>query len=347
MEKHSIRVLIVDDSLLMRKMLSEILSSDPQLEVVEMAKDPYDAREKIKRTNPDVITLDVEMPRMHGIDFLEKIMTLRPMPVVMISSLTQEGADVTLRSLELGAVDFISKPTSCHLNFEEQREEIIAKVKMAAKARIRPLLADATRSQRLTATYRSNGMVVAIGASTGGVEALGQLLCALPIGCPPVLVTQHMPERFIPSFAKRLDNNCVARIAVAQDGQPIEAGHIYFAPGEVHLQLSKSSNGYFCRLRHGERISGHCPSVDALFQSVAEHAGSGAVGVILTGMGRDGASGLLAMRQAGAKTIGQDESTSLVYGMPRIAFEYGAVEEQLPLNRIGERVLNICAQKTD
>ena len=338
-----LRVLIVDDSPLMRQILTEMLSSDPDIVVAGTATDPFDAREKIKLLNPDVITLDIEMPNMHGIDFLEKIMTLRPMPVVMISSLTTEGAEESLRALELGAVDFIAKPTDWQDGLEEKREEIVAKVKAAGHARLRPRSTRPVRGEARQTGYRCGDRIVAVGASTGGVEALGQLLGAMPAGGPPILVTQHMPERFVPVFARRLDKVCEITISEARHGELIEAGHAYIAPGNMHLRLAKSGSGYKCRLDAGERVSGHCPSVDVLFQSVADAAGAAAVGVILTGMGRDGAAGLLAMRQAGARTIGQDDTTSLIYGMPRVAFEAGAVEEQLPLGRIAARVLALCA----
>jgi two-component system chemotaxis response regulator CheB len=340
-----IRVLVVDDSALMRRMITDILSSDPQLQVVDTAEDPYVAREKIKRINPDVITLDVEMPRMHGLDFLEKIMKLRPMPVVMISSLTTEGAEVTLRALELGAVDFIGKPTDWEHSFEEKRQEIISKVKAAAKARVRPLRNDPAAIAPSVSHFNSNGWVVAMGASTGGVEALGQVLTSLPSGSPPILIAQHMPERFVPFFVQRLNSVCQIRIAEAVHGQLIQPGHAYISPGSMHLQLAGMPGSYRCQLHDGERVSGHRPSVDVLFRSFADKAGAGAVGVILTGMGRDGAEGLLAMRQAGAHTIGQDESSSLIYGMPKVAFEVGAVQEQLPLRKVVDRVLQLCSQE--
>jgi two-component system chemotaxis response regulator CheB len=329
----------------MRGILTEILSSDPDIEVIGTAEDPHDARQKIKLLNPDVVTLDIEMPHMHGIDFLEKIMTLRPMPVVMISSLTTEGADESLRALELGAVDFIAKPMDWHVGIAEKREEIISKVKAAGGARLRPSSSRQVRREPRPSAYQCGGRVVAVGASTGGVEALGRLLSALPAGSPPILVAQHMPERFVPVFANRLDGNCEISVSEARDGQKLQPGHAYIAPGDRHLRLAKSGTSYVCRLGGNERVSGHCPSVDVLFHSVAEQAGAGAVGVILTGMGRDGASGLLAMRQAGAHTIGQDATSSLIYGMPRVAFESGAVEEQLPLGEIAARVLDLCARE--
>ncbi len=346
MEKAPLRVLVVDDSALMRKMLTEMICSDPELTVVDTAEDPYDAREKIKRLNPDVVTLDIEMPRMHGLDFLEKIMTLRPMPVVMISSLTTEGAEVTLRALELGAVDFIAKPSDGQGTLREKTDEVVAKVK-AAGARVRPLTRrPAERSSARAASYvRNERMIVAVGASTGGVEALGCVLTAFPVDAPPILITHHMPERFVPSFSNRLNEVCDITVSEARDGELVEAGHAYISPGNTHLRLIHTNEGFRCQLRGHERVSGHCPSVDVLFQSVAKHAGAHAVGVILTGMGRDGASGMLAMRHAGARTIGQDEASALIYGMPKAAFEVGGVQEQVSLGRVAGRVLELCTRE--
>jgi two-component system chemotaxis response regulator CheB len=345
MNRTPVRVIIVDDSALMRKLLTDILASDPEIQVVGTAEDPFVAREKIKRLNPDVVTLDVEMPRMHGLDFLEKIMTLRPMPVVMISSLTSEGAEVTLRALELGAVDFVGKPTNVQTSLGEKRDEIITKVKAAARAKVRAAGDRERKPAAANADYRPGEKIVAIGASTGGVEAVGQVLAAMPENAPPILITQHMPERFVPCFAQRLNGHCDIEVSVARDGEQVLPGHAYIAPGEIHLQLVKSGDGYRCRLRGAERVNGHCPSVDILFQSVAKHAGADAVGVILTGMGGDGAMGLLQMRKMGARTLGQDERSALIYGMPRVAFESGAVEEQLPLSQICDRILRLCASK--
>lgn len=344
-----IRVLIVDDSALMRRIISEILSSDPEIEVLGTAGDPLIAREKIKQLNPDVLTLDVEMPHMDGLSFLEKIMTLRPMPVVMISSLTTEGADISLRALELGAVDVVAKPVAGQHRLREQGEDIIAKVKAAAGARL------AWRSSRLqtprppatgpeASAYRWNGRLVAIGASMGGVEAIMALLGALPEGAPPILIAQHMPASFTAAFAARLNKHCAIAVSEARDGDRLMPGHAYIAPGDIHLRLARSGTGYRCRLDGHERVSGHCPSVDVLFQSFAGVAGHHALGVILTGMGQDGAKGLRAMRDAGARTIGQNQDTSLVYGMPRAAFEAGAVETQCPLGQIAAAILHLCGQ---
>ncbi|MEO5337035.1 MAG: chemotaxis response regulator protein-glutamate methylesterase [Magnetospirillum sp. WYHS-4] len=342
-----IRVLIVDDSALIRQMLTAMLSEDPELEVVGSASDPLIARERIKELNPDVITLDVEMPRMDGISFLRKIMKLRPMPVVMVSTLTQKGAEVTLEALEIGAVDFVGKPTiDMQQGMAGKKEEIISKVKAAARARVRvpaDLNSPAQRPKVLAVPagpgFRTTDRIVAIGASTGGVEALREVICALPADCPPILITQHMPVKFTESFAKRLDSMAALAVSEARDGERAVPGHVYIAPGGQHLELVRSGGTYGCKVYDGPLVSGHRPSVDVLFRSVAAQAGPNAVGAILTGMGRDGAEGLMAMREAGAMTLGQDESTALVYGMPRVAKEIGAVQVELPLSRIAEGIL--------
>ena len=341
-----IRVLIVDDSALIRELLTKMLSSDPQIEVVDTAPDPIVARAKIKQLNPDVVTLDIEMPRLDGLEFLKRIMTLRPTPVVMVSSLTQRGADATVRALEIGAVDFVAKPTSdLQAGLEAMQAEIIAKVKAAAGAKVaRRSLAEMSGIKPLAAGpgYSSTEKIVALGASTGGVEALTRILCSMPADSPAMLITQHMPEHFTSSFANRLDGLCAIAVSEARHGTRVVPGHAYIAPGDRHLELGRSGATYTCLVRGTEPVSGHCPSVDVLFHSVASAAGGNALGVILTGMGRDGADGLLAMRNAGAHTIGQDEASSIVYGMPRVAFERGAVETQLPVERIAERVLSLC-----
>lgn len=341
-----VRVLIVDDSALIRKMMTEILSKDPGIEVLGTAQDPYVAREKIKALNPDVITLDIEMPKMDGIEFLQKIMKLRPMPVLMVSSLTQQGADATLQALELGAVDYVAKPTQdLQSGLAEKCEEIVAKVKAAAGAKVRGGSERGTaRPQRLRSApgYSSTETVVAIGASTGGVEALTSVLTVLPPDSPAILVTQHMPASFTTSFAQRLNAMCAIHVMEARDGVRVLPGHAYLAPGDAHLRLTRSGANYVCRIAGQDRVSGHCPSVDVLYRSVAECAGKNAIGVILTGMGKDGARGLLEMREAGARTLGQNEATSVIYGMPRVAKEIGAVEQQLSLALIPQRILEIC-----
>ena len=333
-----IRVLVVDDSATMRSLLSVALRRDPQIEVVGHAADALEARDKIKALNPDVVTLDVEMPNMNGLDFLDKIMRLRPMPVVMVSSLTGRDAAATLTALELGAVDCISKAA-----FSDERAfaTLIATVKAAARARIRPRPGAAAPppAPAAAAGYAPAGQVVAIGSSTGGVEALISVLTQFPANCPPTVITQHMPAAFTKSFAERLNRLCRPQVHEAVDGAPLRPGQVYLAPGgATHLEVAGGAAPR-CRLRAGDPVNGHRPSVDVLFASLARAAGAAAVGVILTGMGRDGAAGLLALRQAGAATLGQDEASSLVYGMPRAAFELGAVDKQLPLDRIGAAIL--------
>lgn len=336
----TVRVLVVDDSATMRSLISAVLRRDPEISVVGHAGDPLEAREAIKQLNPDVITLDVEMPNMNGLSFLEKIMRLRPMPVVMVSTLTQVGADVTLAALELGAVDCVGKPgpgQPAELAFAD----LAARVKAAARARVRPGM-DRVASTASVAQFKPDGRIVAIGSSTGGVEALLTVLSSFPANCPPTVITQHMPGTFTRSFAERLNRSCAAHVTEASDGAPLAVGHIYLAPGgDNHLQVTGSSQPR-CRLVPEAPVNGHRPSVDVLFESVAKVAGRSAVGVILTGMGRDGAQGLLTMRNAGASTIGQNEATSVVYGMPKVAQDIGAVAKQLPLERIGSEIINQC-----
>ena len=333
----STRVLIVDDSATMRAMIAATLSRDAGIEVAGMAGDPLEAREAIKRLNPDVITLDIEMPNMSGLDFLERLMRLRPTPVVMVSTLTRRGAEATIQALELGAVECVAKPT----NFTEGSDfdGLAEKVKAAARAQVRARSPDPETVGKSASHYVPDGRVVAIGSSTGGVEALLAILAEYPANCPPTVVTQHMPGTFTASFAQRLDRSCAAKVSEARDGAPIEPGTVHLAPGgEFHLEVCGGATPR-CRLRPGDPVSGHRPSVDVLFGSLARNSGARALGVILTGMGRDGAQGLLAMRQAGAPTLGQDEASAVVYGMPRVAFAIGAVERQLPLRKIGQEIL--------
>ncbi len=337
-----IRVLIVDDSALMRKLLTTVLSEDPEIEVVGTAPDPFVAREQIKALNPDVVTLDIEMPHMNGIDFLRKIMELRPTPVVMISSLTQAGAEITLEALEIGAIDFVAKPPDSGAVLQ-LGGELIPKVKAAARSRLRHHGALRQRPQVRQSLHGPSDKLIAIGASTGGVEALKAVLMLLPDDVPPVVIAQHMPERFTAAFARRLDSECRMRVHEAAKDQPIERGHAYIAPGGHHLEVIRRGTSLFCGINEGPLVSGHRPSVDALFNSVARVVAPNAVGVILTGMGRDGAQGLLAMRRAGCVTIGQDEGTALIYGMPRAAFEIGAVVSQHGLFDIPEAILAACA----
>ncbi len=343
-----VRVLIVDDSALMRQLLAAVLSVDEGIEVVGEAPDPFEAREKIKALDPDVVTLDVEMPRMNGLDFLRKIMELRPTPVVMISSLTQAGADTTLEALEIGAVDFVAKPAD-NSAMLQLGGELIPKIKAAAQTRMGRRVATPQQRQAVRKSFgAARGSVeklIAIGASTGGVEALKAVLMLFPEDTPPVVIAQHMPERFTAAFARRLDGECRVRVHEAAHEQPVERGHVYIAPGGHHLEVAKRGSGLICTLNDGPLVSGHRPSVDALFNSVARAVAPNAVGAILTGMGRDGANGLLAMRKAGCHTLGQDEGTALIYGMPRVAFEIGAVESQHGLFDITEAILNACAGK--
>jgi two-component system chemotaxis response regulator CheB len=339
-----VRVLIVDDSALIRQLLSTLLSADPEIEVVGTAGDPLIARERIKALNPDVITLDVEMPNMDGVTFLRKIMTLRPMPVVMISTLTQAGAEITLEALEVGAVDFIAKPTTDVANaMANLAAELQAKVKSAAHARVgvRRVPAPASTPRNSRAVYPSE-RIIAIGASTGGVEALKAVLMDMPALCPPILITQHMPPRFTAAFAERLDRECPMRVSEAVHNEPIEPNHAYIAPGSHHLELVRVGGFYRCHLHDGPTVSGHRPSVDVLFRSVANVAGKAAVAAILTGMGKDGAEGMLELRKTGAMTFGQDEASSLIYGMPRVAFERGAVVRQYSLSHLADAIINVC-----
>jgi two-component system chemotaxis response regulator CheB len=337
------RVLVVDDSPTMRGLITAVLNSDPDVNVVGQAGDAMEARSAIKQLNPDVVTLDIEMPNMNGLDFLEKIMRLRPMPVIMVSTMTQRGADATLAALEIGAFDCVGKPVPGDVR---PFMDLAEKVKAAARSARRQVYAPVAVATP-AADYRNGRKVVAIGSSTGGVEALIAVLQKLPKNCPPTVITQHMPSTFTKSFAERLNRICAPVVEEATDGARLEIGRIYLAPGgERHLQVVNPS-APCCRLIEREPVNGHRPSVDVLFDSVAELAGRNAVGVILTGMGRDGASGLLRMRSAGARTIGQNEKTCVVYGMPRVAFEIGAVEQQLPLGSIGDEILKLTAARKE
>jgi two-component system chemotaxis response regulator CheB len=337
-----VRVLVVDDSAAMRGLISALLRRDPTIEVVGEAADPLEARQAIKDLHPDVVTLDVEMPKMNGLEFLERLMRLRPTPVIMISNLTQRGAQETIRALEIGAIDCMAKPAPGNLGSLEQ---LPSRVKMAAKAKLSQAgsgpSAAAPPSAKPGDGYQPGRRVVAIGSSTGGVEALSAVLAHFPANCPPTVIAQHMPESFLASLAMRLNKRFAPEIAVAYDGAPLVPGRVYFAPGgRKHVEIVEGLPRK-CRIREDEPINGYCPSVDLLFNSVSSAEPANALGVILTGMGRDGAEGLLAMRRAGAATLGQDEATSLIYGMPKAAFEIGAVERQLPLPRIGAEILNL------
>ena len=330
----SVRVLVVDDSATMRGLITATLRADPFIEVVGQAADPHEARQAIKALAPDVITLDIEMPNMNGLDFLEKIMRLRPTPVIMVSTLTQAGADVNLRALEIGAFDCVAKPSSFNQNSFEQLAE---KVRAAALSRRQPRLV-AKPARPSTAAYTPDGRIIAIGSSTGGVEALLTILGKFPANCPPTVISQHMPATFTKSFAARLNKLCAPEVSEAAEGALLKSGQIYLAPGSAHLEISGIAAPRI-HLSEAERVNGHRPSVDVMFHSVQRCFHDRAIGVILTGLGRDGAEGLLALRQAGCETIGQDEASSVVYGMPKAAFEIGGVTLQLPLERIAERLL--------
>lgn len=338
-----IKVLVIDDSALMRKVLTELLGGDPDIEVVGAAADPLVAREMIKELDPDVLTLDIEMPHLDGLVFLERLMRLRPMPVVMVSSLTQKDADITLQALEMGAVDFIAKPAlDIAEGFTAMQQEVAAKVKAAARTIVHGRHAApprAPRPPRANSAFRGSNRIVAIGASTGGVAALREVLAALPANGPPILIAQHMPPGFTRLFAKRLDGLCAMRVSEAADAARIIPGHVYIAPGDRHLTLIKSGGFYQCRVSGGPLVNGHMPSVDVLFDSCAAEAGADAVGLLMTGMGRDGAEGLARMRAAGAATACQDEATSLIYGMPKAAMAIGAAERQVSLDAIPAYIL--------
>jgi len=353
-----IRVLIVDDSAIVRKVLSEIVAAHPDLEVAGTASDPFVARDKILALKPDVLTLDIEMPRMDGLTFLKKLMRFHPMPVVMVSSLGQASSRAAIEALQSGAVDVVAKPGGPY-SVTEMRDELARKIHAAAHASVHraasrteplsqnspvpPALHSPASSARSSATSSamasatSSAMasaVIGIGASTGGVEALGRVLTQLPAHMPPIVVTQHIPAVFSAEFAQRLDKLCRVRVKEAQDGDRLEPGRVLIAPGNYHLTILKSGGGYCAVVRDGERVQYQRPSVDVLFHSIAKEAGQDAMGAILTGMGADGAEGLLAMKRAGARTIAQDEATCVVFGMPREAIRMGAVDEILPLDRI-------------
>jgi two-component system, chemotaxis family, protein-glutamate methylesterase/glutaminase len=345
-----IKVLCVDDSALIRSLMTEIINSQADMTVVATAPDPLVARELIKQHNPDVLTLDVEMPRMDGLDFLEKLMRLRPMPVVMVSSLTERGSEITLRALELGAVDFVTKPrVGIRDGMLDYAEKLADKVRAAARARVRQAApaapaAAAAHAHAVLAPMLNNPLVsteklIIVGASTGGTEAIREVLVPLPPDAPAVLIAQHMPPGFTKSFAQRLNGLCRITVKEAEHGERVLPGHAYIAPGHAHLLLARSGANYIAHLSDEPPVNRHRPSVDVLFRSAAQHAGKNAVGVILTGMGRDGAAGLLDMKNAGAHTLAQDEASCIVFGMPREAIAMGAASEVAPLAEMSRRVM--------
>lgn len=348
----AIKVLIIDDSALIRSLLSEIINRQPDMEVVGTAPDPLVARERIKALNPDVLTLDVEMPKMDGLAFLEKLMRLRPTPVVMVSSLTEKSSAITLHALELGAFDFVTKPkVDIQHGLQEYAEELTDKIRGAAKARLRqpaPRHAEpAPGIQKNSAdvvlaaerhTFATTEKVILVGASTGGTEALKEFLVDMPADGPAILITQHMPETFTKTFAKRLDGLCRVSVKEADHGERVLPGHAYLAPGNRHLLLKRSGANYVTELSDGPPVSRHRPSVDVLFRSAANCAGKNAVGIIMTGMGDDGAAGMLEMFQAGAHTLAQDEASCVVFGMPKEAIARGGVTEVVPLTEMSRRL---------
>ncbi len=343
-----IRVLIVDDSALMRQVLSEILRQDPEIAVVGSAPDPYVAWEKIKSLQPDVLTLDVEMPRMDGLTFLEKLMQSRPMPVLMVSSLTERGCETTLRALELGAVDFVTKPkVDVASGTVDLGAEIVEKVKGAARARVRTHRRPSAHASpaapvvKPRLNFQTTHKVICIGASTGGTEALFAVLTAMPADAPGIVIVQHMPAGFTTSFAQRLNNACQIRVKEAQDGDRILQGHALLAPGGNHMAVRRLGANFVVRVGPGQPVNRHCPSVDVLFRSAATHLGINAIGAILTGMGNDGAAGLLEMRRAGARTLAEDESTCVVFGMPREAIACGAAEQVVRLEEVAGRLMSL------
>lgn len=348
LENKKIRVLIVDDSAVVRQTMSSILQTDPDIEVMGTAGDPYIAAKRIQMEVPDVITLDVEMPRMDGITFLRKIMTQHPIPVLIISSLTEEGSQTALKALEYGAVDVIAKPRMDTKEFiEESRTRLIEAVKMASKAKLFPkrtslrvepkLSADAVIPKAPTLSMiKTTDVVVAVGASTGGTEALRVFLEALPADCPGIVIVQHMPENFTRSFANRLNDLCTISVKEAQNGDAVIPGHALIAPGNKHMLLKRSGAKYYVEVKEGPLVNRHRPSVDVLFRSTARYAGANAVGIIMTGMGDDGAKGLLEMKEAGAKTAAQNEDTCVVYGMPKEAVKLGAADQVLPLEKLSQ-----------
>ncbi len=344
---NKIRVLIIDDSVLIRKMLTEILNSSPEIEVIGTAADPLIARDMIKQLNPDVLTLDIEMPNMDGITFLRNLMRLRPTPVVMISTLTEKGAGVTLEALTLGAVDFIAKPKVDVINtLNNYAEEIIGKVKMAARANIgnysNSTLKPPENINKTDPGKRrpsNNNKIIALGASTGGTEAIKTVARGLPADTPAVVITQHLPAAFSESFVRHIDLITAMTACIPKNGQAVEPGHIYLAPGDRHMEIVRDGAKYVIKLLDTEPVNRHKPAVDVMFRSVVHSAGANAIAVLLTGMGADGAAGMKELHDAGAKTVIQDEQTSVVWGMPGAAFKLGCADYVLPLDDVAARIL--------
>ncbi len=342
-----IKVLVIDDSALIRKIFSQELAKDPEIEVVGTAPDPIVGRDKIVYLKPDVITLDVEMPRMDGLTFLEKLMKHYPIPVVVVSSLAKKGGDVALRAMDLGAVEVISKPGSAY-SVGDMSEQLIEKVKAASKVKVfktdshRTNTVVGSQTQSAALSVKATNKIVAIGASTGGTEALREVLSAMPPNAPPIVVDQHMPQNFTKAFAERLNTLCKIEVKEACDGDYLSVGKALIAPGNKHMEIRRSGANYFVTLLDGPMLFHQRPAVEILFNSVAKYAGKNAIGTILTGMGKDGAQGLLNMRKAGANTIAQNEATSIVYGMPREAVEIGAAETVQPIGNITRTIIDFC-----
>jgi two-component system chemotaxis response regulator CheB len=350
-----IRVLIVDDSKLIRDVLTDILKDQPDIEVIGTAADAFEARDKVKELNPDVITLDVEMPKMNGLEFLDKLMRAKPIPVVMISSFTETGSDITFRALELGAVDFVLKPKLNEQTPDDYGRVIADKIRAAKSARLRaPRRADPNDTVSMPALVvkkpvprgvKTSDRVICVGASTGGTEAIREFLVGMPPECPGILVVQHMPEHFTKMFAERLNGLCQITVKEAEHNDPILPGHAYIAPGGKHLWVKRDEGQLLAKLSTEPPMNLHRPSVDFLFMSAAKFVGPDAIGVLMTGMGKDGAKGMLEMKNKGAWNIAQDEATSVIFGMPREAIELDAVHEVVPLGRLRERALARAAKE--
>lgn len=343
-----VRVLVIDDSALVRQILTQGLNGDPGIEVVGVAADPYIARDKIVELKPDVLTLDVEMPRMDGVEFLRKLMPQYPLPVVMVSSLTQHGKQITIDALEAGAVDFVSKPTSnLASGLNAMLMELRVKVKIASTANVSHWKSQRQNLQKKHAVLQNRSLaestdkVIAIGASTGGTEAIKEVITRFPVTMPGVVIVQHMPPGFTKMFSDRLNQLCDMEVKEAESGDRIMQGRILIAPGDLHMRVVRSGGIYQVKCEPGEKVSGHRPSVDVLMHSVAREVGANAIGAILTGMGGDGADGLLAMRQAGARNIGQDKDSCVVFGMPNVANQKGGLEALLPLDEIAPRIMSL------
>lgn len=343
----TIKVLVIDDSAMIRKVFEQELSKDPEIEVVGTAPDPFVGRDQIVYLKPDVITLDIEMPRMDGLTFLGKLMKHYPIPVVVVSSLAKKGGDVALKAMELGAVEVLSKPGSAY-SVGDMSEQLIEKVKAASKVKVfkstgsNILSSEKNTSSVASIEVKTTNKIVAIGASTGGTEALREVISRLPSNAPPIVIVQHMPQNFTKAFAERLNDICQVKVKEADDGEYLATGKVLIAPGNKHMEIRRSGIHYYVTLFDGPMVFHQRPSVEILFNSVARYAGQNSIGVILTGMGRDGAQGLFNMRQAGASTIAQDERTSIVFGMPKEAIDIGAAQVVKPLSNIAQTILDFC-----